>query len=348
MGEKYMRGIAAVGNGKVELVRDVPIPEIGPYEALVRMKSCGFCYGTDFHLIKGVMSVEVDACPTLIGHEGVGDIVELGSKVRNFKVGDRFMNPVPRIMPGTRYGCTWAAMCDYTVVQDREAMIADGVSESLLNPRQLECIQIPSDFDIFDGGCLITLNECFSAARNFTVEGKDVLVYGAGPMGLATMRYMRYLGAKTITVIDGVKERLELAKTLSQADETINFNEVDKAEVLKGRQFDRVIDIVGMTSILLEGSQYLRPYGIAGSMGVLRNTDKVMDLSKVKNNTLVQMLNVPYGQFDITMENIELMQKGIINPKDFYSHVMSVEDIEEVVRLVAEKKAIKVILDLQS
>ena len=41
MGEKYMRGIAAVGNGKVELVRDVPIPEIGPYEALVRMKSCG-------------------------------------------------------------------------------------------------------------------------------------------------------------------------------------------------------------------------------------------------------------------------------------------------------------------
>ncbi len=75
------------------------------------------------------------------------------------------------------------------------------------------------------------MNECFSAARNFTVEGKDVLVYGAGPMGLATMRYMRYLGAKTITVIDGVKERLELAKTLSQADETINFNEVDKAEV---------------------------------------------------------------------------------------------------------------------
>ena len=143
-------------------------------------------------------------------------------------------------------------------------------------------------------------------------------------MGLATMKYMRYLGAKTITVIDGVKERLELAKTLSQADETINFNEADKAEVLKGRQFDRVIDIVGLTSILLEGSQYLRPYGIVGSMGVLRNTDKVMDLSKVKNNTLVQMLNFPYGQFDITMENIELMQKGIINPKDFYSHVIDV------------------------
>lgn len=76
MGEKYMRGIAAVGNGKVELVRDVPIPEIGPYEALVRMKSCGFCNGTDFHIIKGEMSVEVDAFPTLIGHEGVGDIVE--------------------------------------------------------------------------------------------------------------------------------------------------------------------------------------------------------------------------------------------------------------------------------
>ena len=201
-----MRGIAAVGNGKVELVRDVPIPEIGPYEALVRMKSCGFCNGTDFHIIKGEMSVEVDAFPTLIGHEGVGDIVESRSKVRNFKVGDRFMNPVPRIIPGTWYGCTWAAMCDYTVVQDRGGNDRGRrVGIASKSKAGWRC-QIPSDFDIFDGGCLITLNECFSAARNFTVEGKDVLVYGAGLMGLATMRYMRYLGAKTITVIDGVKE----------------------------------------------------------------------------------------------------------------------------------------------
>ena len=347
MADKYMRGIIADGKGGAKLVTDVPVPEIGPYEALVRMKSCGFCNGTDFHIIRGEMPVEVDDFPTLLGHEGVGDIVELGSKVRNFKIGDRFMNPIIKIMPGTRYGCTWGAMCDYGIVEDHKAMIADGIEESRLNKRQLECVQIPSDFDVIDGGCLITLNECFSAAKNFDVEGRDILVYGAGPMGLATMKYMRYLGAKSITVIDGIKERLELAKTLSGADETINYTEVDKKEALKGRLFDRVIDIVGLTSILLEGSNYLRPYGIAGSMGVLRNTDSAMDITKLKNNTLLQMLNFPYGQYEITAENIALMEKGIINAKDFYEHVKRPEDIEEVVRLVAEKKTIKVILDLQ-
>ncbi len=176
---------------------------------------------------------------------------------------------------------------------------------------------------------------------------KDVLVYGAGPMGLATMKYMRYLGAKTITVIDGVEDRLELAKTLSQVDETINFNQTDKKEALEGRLFDRVIDIVGLTSILLEGSHLLRPYGIIGSMGVLRNTDSSLNLLELKNNTRLQMLNFPYGQYEITAENVELIRKGVIDPKDFYSHVRSVEDIQEVVQLVADKKAIKVILTLE-
>ena len=59
------------------------------------------------------------------------------------------------------------------------------------------------------------------------------------------------------------------------------------------------------------------------------------------------MLNFPYGQWDVTMENIELMRKGVINPKDFYSHVRGLDDIQEVVDLVAEKKAIKVIMDLE-
>ena len=67
MSDKYMRGIAALGNGKVDLVNDVPIPEIGPYEALIKVKSCGFCNGTDFHIIKGEMPIEVDNFPTLIG-----------------------------------------------------------------------------------------------------------------------------------------------------------------------------------------------------------------------------------------------------------------------------------------
>lgn len=146
---------------------------------------------------------------------------------------------------------------------------------------------------------LLTLNECFSAAKNFRAKDQDVLVYGAGPMGLATMKYMRYLGAKTITGVDSVEERLQMARPLSGADRTINFQQEDKNQALEGELFDRVIDIVGLTSILLEGSQHLRPYGILGSMGVLRNTDALLDVTALKNNTLLQMLSFPMGSMKL-------------------------------------------------
>ncbi len=341
-----MRSVAAVGGGKVELVRDVPMPEIGPYEALVKIRRCGFCNGTDFHIIRGEMAVPVGALPTLIGHENVGEIVKLGSKVRNLNVGDIWLNVPFKLMPGTRYTKTWGAMSDYGVLQDEMAIREDymELADEVLVP-QLAARKLPKDIDLNDAAMLRTLGECLSAAKNFHVEGKDVLVYGCGPMGLATMRYMRYLGAKSITAIDSVDNRLELAKKLSGVDQTINFAKEDKDSILKDRLFDRVIDLVGLTSIIMEGSHRLRPYGIVGSMGVLKNTDAVMDVTKLKNNTLVQMLNFPYHEHATTYENIELFEKGVINPKDYYSHVVSVENIEEVLRLVTSKEAIKVIVD---
>ena len=341
--EKMMRSVAVFGKDDVRLVTDVPMPEIGDYECLVKVRACGFCNGTDFHIIRGEMAIDVDKFPILLGHEGAGEIVAVGSKVRNYKVGNRFINP-PFRKTTDRYGATWGAMSDYGVVQDQQAMREDGVPESQFQ-NQFACCQIPDDFDMIDAGVLLTLNECFSAAKNFTVEGKDVLVYGAGPMGLATMKYMRHLGAKTITVVDSVEERLELARTLSGVDRTINFKTQDKEAILKDELFDRVIDIVGLTSILMEGSQRLRPYGIVGSMGVLRNTDAVLDVTKLKNNTLLQMLNFPYGQYAITDENVKLIRSGFINPKDFYSHVRKPEQIGEVLELVKSKQALKVVLD---
>ena len=341
---EMMRSIAVFGKNDVRMVNDVPKPEIGPYECLLKVRASGFCNGTDFHIIRGEMAVDVDAFPILLGHEGVGEIVEVGSKVRNYKVGNRFINP-PMVKTTEKYGMTWGQMSDYGVLQDWEAMKADGVPESEFRGSQQITRQIPDDFDVIDAGVLLTLNECFSAARNFTVEGKDVLVYGAGPMGLGTMKYMRYLGAKTITCIDSVDERLELAKNLSGVDRTINFLKEDKEEALAGQLFDRVIDLVGLTSILMEGSHRLRPYGIVGSMGVLKNSDAQVDVTKLKNNTLLQMLNFPYGQYDITNENVKLIESGFIDPKDFYSHVRKPEQIEEVLQLVTSKQALKVVLD---
>ena len=80
---EFMRSIAVFGKDDVRMVDDVIKPEIKPYECLVKTRACGFCNGTDFHIIRGQMAIDVDDFPILLGHEGVGEIVEVGSKVKN-------------------------------------------------------------------------------------------------------------------------------------------------------------------------------------------------------------------------------------------------------------------------
>lgn len=73
------------------------------------------------------MAIPVDPFPILLGHEGAGEIVAVGRKVRNYQVGNRFINP-PYRKTTDRYGATWGAMADYGVVQDQQAMREDGLS----------------------------------------------------------------------------------------------------------------------------------------------------------------------------------------------------------------------------
>ena len=338
-----MRGVIAYGDGTVKIVNDIPKPQLGPYDCLAKVRACGFCNGTDLHIINNERRwADLGQYPLILGHEAAGDIVELGSKVRNLKIGDRFMNPPPYVIPGNTYGIGMMGMVEYTIIQDWEAMKEDGVDPKEFNFYQDHTVPLPDDFSFVDGGVLLTMSECFSAAKNFNVKDKDVLVYGCGPMGIGVMTYMRILGAKSITCLDGLDERLETAKRVAKVDRAIN--NMKNPDALKGETFDRVIDIVGKTSILLDGTQYLRPFGVLGSMGVLKDTDATLPVTKLTNNTFLQMLNFPYGEIAATPENIKLIQEGKVDPKNFYSHVMSINDIQKIIQMVKNREVLKVIM----
>ena len=81
-----------------------------------------------------------------------------------------------------------------------------------------------------------------------------------------------------------------------------------------------------------------------GSMGVLRSNDLMVDTSRLQDNTSLHMLNFPYGEYAIMDETIALIESGKVNPKDFYSHVLPYEKINEAVEMTLNKKALKVIL----
>lgn len=342
-----MKAVAVVAPDQVKIVDDVPIPIPGPYEALVKVRSCGFCNGTDFQIIRGTLPAHegMKKFPTLLGHEGAGEVVELGSSVRHIRVGDKFLHPNLREDPGNGYKKTHGGMAEYGLIADYQAMLEDGYSGP--PPFSLKFTKVPRDFEFVDISMLLSLSESLSAVRNFGIcSGMEVLVYGAGPMGQVLMKYIRLLGAKRIVAVDQMDTRLKQAERICEIDQIINNTKTDIYSELDSDQFDVAVDAVGATSILLEASSFLKPGGRVGCMGVLPQKDSRVDVTRLQNNTLLQMLNLPYGEYQVMQENIRLIQAGKIDPKDFYSHVLPVEEINTCMELVCKKEALKVILTI--
>ncbi|MHB1315338.1 MAG: zinc-dependent alcohol dehydrogenase [Christensenellales bacterium] len=359
---KYMKALAVMGPGKVAVVNDVLIPEVREYEALVRVRACGLCNGTDMQIINGTMAKEegLGDYPTVLGHEGAGEVVEIGKKVRHIALGDRFIHPNLRLETGNGYTKTHGGFAQYGVVPDVQSMMEDGYDVNDIpeltgyGPYSYGYQEGPDaigrfrkEIDFIDGAILLSLSESYSAVMNFGVcEGSEVLVYGCGPMGLSVMRFAKHLGAKNVTAIDALDERLEMAKRIGKADRTINFARQNVDEELNGQLFDIAIDVVGASSILMEASFRCKKNGTVGAMGVLKSNDSVLNVAHLKNTVRLQMLNFPYRQYQFQDELQQQIVDGKINPKDFYSHVMPLEKIETALELVRTKKSLKVILTI--
>ena len=279
------------------------------------------------------------------GHEGAAEVIEVGRKVRHIQVGDRFIHNNLRPDVGNGYSKTFGSMAEYGLVCDHEAMAEDGFTPSEM-PFYKKQKQFPKEIDYIDAAMLLSLAESHSAAVNFgTKKGDSVLIYGAGPMGTALAMFMKLQGAEKVSIIDSVPERLANAIRVAKVDRIINFMETPVANAINGEEFDLVVDAVGRSQILVEGSQYLKPFGKVCSLGVLRKDDMIINVGQLKWNTSLHMLNWPYGEYDIMPQTIRYILEGSINPKDFYSHVMPYTDVREAVELVRARKALKVILN---
>lgn len=346
---EYMKAIAVMGPNDVRVVDDVPMPVLGDYDALVKVHACGFCNGTDMEIITGTggdLGNGVSAYPTVLGHEGAGEIVAVGKKVRHIHVGERWIHPNLYPDVGNGYKKTHGSMAQYGMVSDNQAMLEDGFTE-----RDFPWVKqhrFPSTMSYIDAGVLLSLAESHSAAKNFGVtQGTEVLIYGSGPMGMALSLFCTLRGGH-VTQIDKIQQRLEMSQRIAGTEHVINSSVEDVDAVLAGKKFDVAIDIVGFTDILYEASRHVKPGGKVGSMGVLRNNDLLVDTSRLQDNTSLHMLNFPYGEYAIMDETIALIESGKVNPKDFYSHVLPYTQIHEAMRLVQSKEALKVILNFDT
>jgi threonine dehydrogenase-like Zn-dependent dehydrogenase len=271
-----MRAAVFIGKGQIEL-REVPRPEPGPGEALVRITLTTIC-GTDVHILKGEYPVKPGL---IVGHEPVGRIEALGAGVAGFQLGDRVI--VGAITPcgqcraclsgdgaqcsqggdafkaigGWRFGNTVnGCQCEYVVVPSAQANLAK-IPDDLADEDVLMCP------DIMSTG--------FSAAERARVRiGDAVAVFAEGPIGLCATAGARLSGATLIIAVDSVPRRLEMAKRMG-ADVALNFKEQDVvAEIKKltGGGVDVAIEALGQQATFENALRCLRPGGTLSSLGV--------------------------------------------------------------------------------
>lgn len=271
-----MRAAVFQGKGKIGL-REVPRPEPGPGQALVRVTLTTIC-GTDVHILKGEYPVREGL---VVGHEPVGVVESLGPGVKGYAVGDRVI--VGAITPcgqcraclsgslsqcghggdgyeaigGWRFGNTIdGCQAEFVLVHDAQANLAK-IPAGLSDQEVLLCP------DIMSTG--------FAAAERGNVRlGDAVAVFAEGPIGLCATAGARLAGASLIIAVDSVARRLEFARRMG-ADVVLNYKEQDVVAEIKrltGGGVDVAIEALGQQMTFENALRTVRPGGTLSSLGV--------------------------------------------------------------------------------
>src|SRR5687768_10533122 len=262
-----MRALCWHGKGDVR-VDTVPDPTIQhPRDAIIKVSTCAIC-GSDLHLLDGYQPTMESG--DILGHENMGEVIELGSEVSNLKIGDRVVVPFT-ISCGRCWFCQHGlySCCDRTNPNAEVAIKAMGHSPAGLfgfshmlggyAGGQAEYLRVPmADVGPIKVPDSLTDEQALFLSDIFPTGymgaefcdlkgGETVAIWGCGPVGQFAIRSAFLLGAERVIAIDTVPERLELARAAGA--ETLDFLEVDIYDAImektKGRGADACIDAVG-------------------------------------------------------------------------------------------------------
>ena len=162
-----MRAVAVMEPNKVKVV-DIPEPMPGPYQAKIKTEAACLCNSTDGKLVSGHFP-GIDTYPLVLGHESAGIVDAVGGKVRNFSVGDRVIGGLVFEFADREYSSGWGGFCEYTLANDHDAMVEDGIADE--EHGWFECYEIqravPPDIPIDAALLLCTWREVYGGFGDF-------------------------------------------------------------------------------------------------------------------------------------------------------------------------------------
>lgn len=342
-----MKAVAVTRPDDVAMV-EVAKPTPGPYQALVRTEVALLCNATDSKIIAGHFP-GVNGYPLVLGHESAGIVEAVGEKVRNFKVGDRAIGGLVLDFQDPHMHSAWGGFCEYTLCNDHGAMVNDRVADEEHGWRECFEIQqaVPPDITPEAAGLLCMWREVLGAFSDFHFsKGEELLVFGAGPVGLSFVKLGRLLGMKYIAAVDPLPHKRLKAAALG-AHETFSPNDDFTALVRRrGRPFDAVVDAVGLPAITNTALPLIKMSGTIAIYGVI--ADDVIPISKSRGpynfNLIVHQWPTRHRERAALGPLCSWIRQDALKPEDFISHEFPIDRIHDALAAIKRGEVIKALL----
>ena len=343
MSQKMMNALVKAVAGPGLELRQVPVPVPKGDEVLIKMRKTAIC-GTDVHIYNWDAWSEKNVKPgTTIGHEYVGEIVELGANVTGLKVGQRISGE-GHIVCGHCRNCRNGAIEKCANVKGIGVQMNGAFAEYMVLPAYNV---MPVKDSISDD--LVSFFDAYGNAAHtalmFDLVGEDVLITGAGPIGMMAVAICRFAGARRIVVTDVNAFRLGMAKSLG-ADAVVDVSKESLGDVMAAQGilegFDVGLEMSGNGAALNQMITAMRNGGKISLLGIA-GPGTVIDWNDVIFKCLT--LQGIYGRKMETWYKMGAMIEGGLDLNPIITHHFHYTEFEQGFEAMNSGKSGKVILD---
>jgi threonine 3-dehydrogenase len=322
----------------------VPVPEPGPRDVLIKVKKSAIC-GTDVHIWKwDEWSAKTVPVPMVVGHEFCGEIVDTGAAAFKYRIGQR-VSGEGHIVCGLCRNCRAGRghLCRNTlgVGVNRPGSFA----EYLCIPES-NVVPIPEDIPDEIAAIFDPLGNAVHTALSFDLVGEDVLVTGAGPIGIMGALVAQKAGARKVVITDINPYRIELAKRLG-VQYVVNAAQENLSDVMARlgmtEGFDVGLEMSGAAPATRDMIDKMNNGGKIALLGIA-STEFAVDWNKI----IFKMLNVKgiYGRemYETWYKMIALVQSGL-DLTDLITHRIAIDDFAVGFDAMLSGEAGKVVMD---
>jgi D-arabinitol dehydrogenase (NADP+) len=306
---------------KLSIKTDVPEPAIGPKDVLVRAKACGIC-GTDVHIWEGDF---FPTFPLVPGHELAGEVVRVGAEVEGLRAGDR-------VAVDPTVTCEECHFCminrqNHCLKWNAVGVTRDGGFAELVRVPAKNCYRFESVSFSEAAFCEPLACVVFGQDRARIDIGSEVLILGAGPIGQLHLQASRVNGAASVTVVDVVESKLDLARQLGAHEAVIADNALEqKLKKVAPYGFDVVIDATGIAKVMQDSIKYVKNGGRYLVFGVCgpHETIQVSPFEIYRRDLEI------IGSFAIRRtydRAFKLMERGAVKVEKLIHEAMPVEEL---------------------